>query len=533
MRMSSDPSYQPAGAAGGASGREDLDARVRVALGLIALLYLAAVSAQLIKNGGWPTPDFLIPPLLLLAVAARRGWTFLIDWLPFLALVLLYEGFRGIVDDLHHRVHYASLIHADEWFFGAGRSGPSVLQSLLYHGSTVSWYDWVASAAYSAHYVLPVALGFSLWLKSRTLYWRFAASFLILFLAGFAAFYLYPAAPPWMAAEQLRIAPIDRVMVNTLSQLPATQPFALAYQRFSPNLVAAMPSLHAASPMLLALICVRVWGRKATPLLAYPILGGLAWVYLGEHYFVDVLAGWLLGIAAFVLVWGVAFPKVASIAGALARLAPRGAPFARPAPSWPLAVFALIAMTYVWFDPLIRPAFTPPPGPDWLPAAAAPAPAPAAANSLLPSDSALGPAGESAPGIEAAPCGAEAALASSVDSLLAPLAPQYSAYVVGLGKAACFSLASAAAIPPPDPDDIAEMQSDALTAAEPAILSLTDDEPGYVTVVRSGAPSAGFQQATGADPDDLYAIVIRTDGSDDPEGLLQVAKTLGDAILAP
>src|SRR5207245_10394271 len=117
--------------------------------------------------------------------------------------------------------------------------------------------------------------------------------------------------------------------------LGATRPFALAYQTFSPNEVAAMPSLHAASPMLIALVSIRLWGKKMLPLLAYPTVGGLAWVYLGEHYFIDIVAGWLYGIAIFVLVWTVLFPAAISAAGRVAAALdrPPGWRF-RPLPAW-------------------------------------------------------------------------------------------------------------------------------------------------------------------------------------------------------
>jgi membrane-associated phospholipid phosphatase len=488
----------------------------RLALALGALAYLAAVSVQLVLNGGWPTPDFLIPPLLLLAVAARRGWSFLLDWLPLLALVLVYEGFRGVADNLNHRVHYGSLIRADEWFFGRGNSGPSVLQSLLHHTGNVAWYDWIVCAGYSAHYVLPVTLGFALWLKSRKLYWRFATSFLVLYIAGFICFYLYPAAPPWMAAEQSMIRPIDRILVDTLSTLPATQPFAMAYQDFSPNLVAAMPSLHAATPMLLALIAVRVWGKRATPLLAYPFLGGLGWVYLGEHYFIDILVGWVLGIAAFVLVWGVAFSRlVLGLQAAGRLLLPQGIQRTPALPAWPLAAVAIVAMAYVWVDPLVRPSA---PQPVWVRATTAMAEAepPVSSNYAL----VFAPT----------PCGGQPGESSSVDKLLAPISPDYAAYLVGPENGACFALTSQSLIPPPDEMDLEQMESDDFSI--PTLFNLSRDGTGQLTAVWSLAPSEKLLSLAGLDPGVGYLVII-TSGTDRADDLLEVTRTVGEALTSP
>ncbi len=65
-----------------------------------AALYCAWVTWYLLTHGGWPTPDFLIPPLLLPALLVRRGRAFLLDWTPFLLLLVAWESTRGIADRL-------------------------------------------------------------------------------------------------------------------------------------------------------------------------------------------------------------------------------------------------------------------------------------------------------------------------------------------------------------------------------------------------------------------------------------------------
>jgi membrane-associated phospholipid phosphatase len=60
------------------------------------------------------------------------------------------------------------------------------------------------------------------------------------------------------------------------------------------NLVAAVPSLHSAFTMLVALF---LWPRVRRPLrpllLLYPLAMGLTLMATGEHYFFDVLLGWM------------------------------------------------------------------------------------------------------------------------------------------------------------------------------------------------------------------------------------------------
>jgi membrane-associated phospholipid phosphatase len=65
------------------------------------------------------------------------------------------------------------------------------------------------------------------------------------------------------------------------------------------NPVAAMPSLHAGSAMLVALFLWPMANRVWRAVLAgYVLLMALALVYTGEHYVVDVVAGWLTAGAA-------------------------------------------------------------------------------------------------------------------------------------------------------------------------------------------------------------------------------------------
>ena len=75
-----------------------------------------------------------------------------------------------------------------------------------------------------------------------------------------------------------------------------------AYKFFGANLVAAFPSLHAAYPWIIFLFI-----RKKSKILSYVSLLYVfgVWfsvIYLGEHYFVDVLAGIIYATTAYIIV---------------------------------------------------------------------------------------------------------------------------------------------------------------------------------------------------------------------------------------
>ena len=68
------------------------------------------------------------------------------------------------------------------------------------------------------------------------------------------------------------------------------------------NTVAAMPSLHGAYPLMLMFFFWPSgwWARIGFG--AYTLAMGFTLVYGGEHFVMDILAGWLMAGAAFALV---------------------------------------------------------------------------------------------------------------------------------------------------------------------------------------------------------------------------------------
>jgi membrane-associated phospholipid phosphatase len=266
------------------------------------IAYLLGVSWYLLTHGGWPTPDYLIPPLLLMAIALGRGWPFVLDWGPFLVLILSWQATAGIADELGQPVHVEEPAEFDFRLFG-GRLPTVELQERFFDPSVAQWYDWLATFQHAMHFVLPIVVGIAIWLSSRRTYWRYLLSIMVLFYIGFAIYALYPAAPPWLASLQGSTPPVERVAIATVHHLPSEAPIGLAYTHFSANEVAAVPSLHAALPMLIALVLVRLVGIRALPAVLYPLLMGFNLVYLGEHYAFDVLAGFAVALAAFTIVW--------------------------------------------------------------------------------------------------------------------------------------------------------------------------------------------------------------------------------------
>lgn len=344
---------------------------------LAALAYLTLLSGYLITHGSWPTPDILMPPLLVIALLLGRPFAFFVDWAPFLGLWLLWQWLADAAapDDLT-RVHITGPLEAEQRLFGVV---PTVaLQTAFFRPERLAWYDWAAAFIHGAHFAMPVAMAFMLWVRRRRDFWRLAAAILTMSFIGLFIYWRYPAAPPWMAAEQgeMEHAQVWRIVGATLGRFPVTEPLGYAYQRFEGNAVAAVPSLHAAMPLLLTLVLWRLRPRWAPLAMLYTLTMAVAVVYLGEHYVVDVLAGWGVAVAAFALVWLIEVVAV-SLRAVVGRLRgthpPRADPVPQPLPRWWQMVYPalpLLALLLVMAGPLgYRPSrrlIAPPPPPPCL-----------------------------------------------------------------------------------------------------------------------------------------------------------------------
>jgi membrane-associated phospholipid phosphatase len=286
--------------------REDLDLRTALiaAGGLVAALGLA-----IWLFGLGLTPDRYLLVLLVPALILRRGRRYLLDFVPFAALLVIYAQSRGIAHLLRPHPFYLPQLDADKFLFG-GTVPSESLQDWLWNG-TQQWYDHAVLAMMRLHFIVPPLLAFALWVKRRALFYRFAATMIALSFAGALTFLLFPAAPPWAAGEKGLLPGLIRIPHN-----PAPDPSgAHGYHSISvsrlidPNPYAAIPSLHAGYAFLCFLFVVTIawktrwrWWALGVGLL-YPLAQSFAVVYTGNHYVVDLLLGYVFAAGALIGIW--------------------------------------------------------------------------------------------------------------------------------------------------------------------------------------------------------------------------------------
>ncbi|WP_374238127.1 phosphatase PAP2 family protein [Actinoplanes sp. DH11] len=287
---------------------------------IIGMLIWAVVFAVGVWFTGVPTSDPLIAfGWLWLATIAWRNYEpwkthlrFLRDWLPICLLLVIYNVSRGYADGLF-APHVTELIAFDKWMFGwftGGLTPTEWLQNHLYQPDTVQWWEVVTSIVYFSHFLTLPTIAVVLWMRSRPQWARFMRRWFTLCVFGLITYFLYPAAPPWWAAEPQHGSLITATRISTNGWdaigLHGAGNTLNALQVEAANPVAAMPSLHTGFAFMAVVFFLPVVRRRWWPLLlAYPLAMTFTLVYSAEHWVIDVLVGWAY-VGVVFLVVGVA-----------------------------------------------------------------------------------------------------------------------------------------------------------------------------------------------------------------------------------
>ncbi len=252
-----------------------------------------------------------VPAALL---AAERGRRFFVDLAPLFAFWLIYDRLRLLQPLLLDRVAVRLPYAMERWLFGwaAGGDVPAhagrvwlAAQAGTFYGAFISWS---LQLVYLSHlFALPLFM-FWLWWQGyrdarlRERFVRHIRAFTLLNFVGLAMYVLLPVAPPWWVTLNGIAQPtVDLVtQVNISAAMEGSIVQALI--RNAAQWFAAVPSMHGAYPVLLALLALK--DRSRWIVAAFALYGAAMWtatVMLNQHYIIDLLAGAILAVAAWLV----------------------------------------------------------------------------------------------------------------------------------------------------------------------------------------------------------------------------------------
>jgi membrane-associated phospholipid phosphatase len=250
---------------------------------------------------------WLVTGLLVISVGEFDRWArgVFVDWLPFAFILFAYDLVRGLTDRLNWTVHVLPAIKADKAMFGTPIPNVWIQEHFYSNPAHPGWWNYPAFGIYLTHFFATLVIAAVLWKFAYPKFKRWRNMVVALFSAGLVTYILYPAAPPWYASQHGYLSFQVRKVIDDLWHHFGIHAARAAFEHDQDfvNPTAAIPSLHAAYPMLMFLFfwsTGKLWVRLLTG--AYVLLMGVTLVYTGEHYVIDILLGWAYAIGTFVAV---------------------------------------------------------------------------------------------------------------------------------------------------------------------------------------------------------------------------------------
>lgn len=157
------------------------------------------------------------------------------------------------------------------------------------------------TAVYLSIFAVPIVMA-AITATAPVAVFRVAAlSSALCLLIGLACFALLPTSPPWPAEPHEVSRTTPHLLSNALGfdVLDDQDHQAVSGYSFEANDLAAMPSIHVGATVLLALTVASKWSRARGVVWVYPTTMTIAVVYLGEHYVLDAVAGWIVAIVGW------------------------------------------------------------------------------------------------------------------------------------------------------------------------------------------------------------------------------------------
>jgi hypothetical protein len=223
--------------------------------------------------------------------------------LPFWLIAVAYSNVLPRMLPSSNPIHVADLYQAELDWFGVGHGAERTIVPDLFRQRHWPVADLVFGLVYLCY--LPEVVPFFLWLawRDQRLLAKLMWTLLLVHLAGYATWIIWPAAPPWYVEQYgLGSALVDTVGSPAgIAQLDDLLGLGLAKAIYARNadVFGAMPSIHVASATVYACAATAMGRRCFAAATTFTCLVALGAIYFRHHYILDVLAGAAYGLTAY------------------------------------------------------------------------------------------------------------------------------------------------------------------------------------------------------------------------------------------
>ena len=257
---------------------------IRLAVGLDAVIFAPIVGAAALAG---------------LALGRSRGEGGMLA--AYFVALALFTQLRDAADETGLPTFSAYVIDWELWMFG-GVAPSAWLQGRIGGvGPAPGFLAYVSAVTHWLWFVFPHATVVGVYLFARRMSSRVIVIVLATFYVGVILYFVAPTAPPWMASEQGLLGGVVRGMDAVGPAILGASLYSTAFDALAePNPTAAMPSLHFAASFVVVLVGLMLRSRVLTGIAVfYSAALAFALIYLGEHYFADIISGAVVAFAAF------------------------------------------------------------------------------------------------------------------------------------------------------------------------------------------------------------------------------------------
>jgi membrane-associated phospholipid phosphatase len=234
----------------------------------------------------------LAPVALYVAAPRSRARDIAVCALNMWAYVAAYEMPHDDPERLAERARIDYPIAADR-VLGLGVPPTLRLQRAFAKPGQISRFERVLVWSHWVWFAVPHASLAYVLLRRPEKFPGAAARMYGTFDTGVVFYWLIPTAPPWWAAKVRRFSgrmQVRRMMIEYGPEFWGSRWEGL-YDVFGGNPLAAMPSLHFATSLMGAHLLSEIGPVSGAVAWTYAATLGLALVYLGEHYAIDLVGG--------------------------------------------------------------------------------------------------------------------------------------------------------------------------------------------------------------------------------------------------
>ena len=244
---------------------------------------------------------FLVALWLITFYASEKSRKFILAFSIFIIFWILYDSMRILPNYEVSEVHIKEPYNIEKLLFGIRYSGNLITPNEFFLHNNNNFLDFLSGFFYINWMPVPLGFGIYLYLTNKKLFIEYSLAFLFVNIIGFIIYYIYPAAPPWYVQNygfDLHIGVSgNRAGLERFDNLIGIPVFKAIYNK-NANVLAAMPSLHSAYPVVVLYYAFKKRVNILTKILLVIFLFGIWFsaVYSSQHYIIDVLAGFLVAI---------------------------------------------------------------------------------------------------------------------------------------------------------------------------------------------------------------------------------------------